>query len=52
MCLDDDQIILLLQGELSEGSREAVEAHLDSCEACRRLVGAAARGPSDTLVFF
>ena len=42
MCLDDDQILLLLSGKLLATSREEVEAHLDACEACRLVVGAAA----------
>jgi serine/threonine-protein kinase len=44
-CLDENQLLLLLDGALSGGAREAAEAHLDACAACRRLVGAAA--PSD-----
>jgi serine/threonine-protein kinase len=42
MCLDEDQIVLLLEGRLPEGERAEVEAHLDGCAACRRVVGAAA----------
>ncbi len=45
MCLDDDQILLLIEGKLPAGARAEAEAHLDACEACRRLVGIAA-GPT------
>ena len=44
-CLDETQILLLLEGNLPEDARADVEAHLDECESCRRLVGAAA--PTD-----
>jgi hypothetical protein len=46
-CLDEDAVLLLLEGKLSAGAHAEVEAHLDGCETCRRLVGAAA--PSDTV---
>ncbi len=41
-CLDDNQVVLLLDGALAEGALAEVEAHLDECVACRRVVGAAA----------
>src|SRR5262245_3085889 len=36
-CLDDNQIIWFLRGELVERRAGQVEAHLDGCEACREL---------------
>jgi anti-sigma factor RsiW len=44
MCLDEDQIVLLLEGQLTDIARARVDAHLDVCSACRRLVAAAAEG--------
>ncbi len=41
-CLDDDEVLLLLQNGLPETLRAQVDVHLDSCESCRRLVAAAA----------
>ncbi len=42
ICLDEGQVLLLLEGGLGDAARVEIEAHLDACEACRRLVGAAA----------
>ena len=42
VCLDDDVVLGLVEGNLSEDQRAEADAHLDSCEVCRRLVGAAA----------
>jgi serine/threonine-protein kinase len=41
-CLDDEQLLLLLEGKLTGAARERADEHLDGCAACRRLVGAAA----------
>ncbi len=41
-CLDEDEILGLLDGELSALARNEVEAHLDTCKACRQLLAAAA----------
>ena len=41
-CLDDDEVLLLLQNGLPAGLRAQVDSHLDSCEACRHLVAVAA----------
>ncbi len=43
VCVGEDEIVLLLDGALSTRTRDEVHAHLDTCEACRRLVAAAAR---------
>ncbi|MFT3769925.1 MAG: tetratricopeptide repeat protein [Minicystis sp.] len=41
-CLDENQILLLIEGTIPEDERASVEAHLDGCATCRRVVGAAA----------
>ncbi|MEZ4306740.1 MAG: zf-HC2 domain-containing protein [Polyangiaceae bacterium] len=41
-CLDDERILLLLEGRLTPAARADAESHLDECAACRLLVGAAA----------
>ncbi len=38
-CLDENQILLVLEGEIPCSE---VEEHLDACAACRRVLGAAA----------
>jgi serine/threonine protein kinase len=38
MCPSDDQLVLLA-GQLHEDALGEIEAHLDACEACRRIVG-------------
>jgi serine/threonine protein kinase len=43
VCLDDDEIVLLLEGKLAAGVQDGARRHLDGCEACRRLVALAAR---------
>lgn len=42
-CLDDDRALALVDGQLSTAAREAIEAHLDTCAACRRFVSELAR---------
>lgn len=42
-CLDENQVIQLLSGHIAEGDRRAIEAHLDTCDTCRRLVADSAR---------
>jgi len=44
-CLDEEQILRVLEGGIEGAERDAIEAHLDGCAACRRLVAAAA--PTD-----
>lgn len=43
-CLMDQQVLAFVEGKLSAAARAEVEEHLDGCEACQRLVGAAALG--------
>src|SRR5262245_4949995 len=40
-CLDENQILLLIEGAIPEDARAEAEAHLDVCASCRRVVGAA-----------
>ena len=42
-CLSDDRLLGFLKGDLPEVEREAIETHLDGCESCFKLVGAAMR---------
>jgi len=42
-CLDDDRILALLEGRLSAGEERSVEAHLDACGRCRRLLSQVVR---------
>ena len=46
-CLDDTTAALFAQRKLPDTA--PVEAHLDSCEQCRRLIAALARGTDPTL---
>jgi serine/threonine-protein kinase len=39
-CLDENQIVQMLDGRLHAAARVEAEAHLGSCDACRRLVAA------------
>jgi serine/threonine protein kinase/formylglycine-generating enzyme required for sulfatase activity len=39
-CPDDRDLLLLLDGLLPEARRDEVEAHLDTCADCRRVLGA------------
>ena len=47
LCLDENRVVALLDGALSAGSRAEVEAHLDGCAVCRRLVALTVRSSSD-----
>lgn len=42
-CLDDDRALALVDGALSLEAREEIEAHLDTCAACRRFVSELAK---------
>jgi eukaryotic-like serine/threonine-protein kinase len=41
MCPDEERILLLLDGELPDDARAEIEAHVDTCGACRRLLALA-----------
>jgi tetratricopeptide (TPR) repeat protein/tRNA A-37 threonylcarbamoyl transferase component Bud32 len=43
-CLDPNTIVALVEGRLSAGERDAIDLHVDDCEACRRAVAAAVAG--------
>jgi formylglycine-generating enzyme required for sulfatase activity len=43
-CLDDGEILLLIDGLLPGIRRAEVEAHLDTCADCRKVLGAVAHG--------
>jgi eukaryotic-like serine/threonine-protein kinase len=43
-CLDETTVALFLDRRLSHARAIEVEAHIDRCSACRRLVSALARG--------
>jgi WD40 repeat protein/serine/threonine protein kinase len=43
-CLDENLVAALVSGELDAPARVEVEAHLDGCPDCRRLVSAVAQG--------
>jgi hypothetical protein len=47
-CLSDDRLLGFLKGDLPEVEREAIETHLDGCQSCFKLVGAAMRMGSDS----
>jgi tRNA A-37 threonylcarbamoyl transferase component Bud32/tetratricopeptide (TPR) repeat protein len=40
-CLDDNQVVAFIDGELPEEARAAVEQHLAECANCRRLMAGA-----------
>lgn len=42
-CLDEQTLWAHLRRELDDANEEQVQAHLDGCDACRRLVAAAVR---------
>jgi Tol biopolymer transport system component len=42
-CLDDEDVVLLLDGTLAAGLQDEALRHLDGCEACRHLVALSAR---------
>ena len=46
-CLDEDQIVAFVDRALRAELAEAVEAHIDVCAACRKLVGLVAQSGSD-----
>ncbi len=41
-CPNDGELLLLLDGLLPEARRDEIEAHLDTCADCRRVLGAIA----------
>src|SRR4051812_24388425 len=45
-CLDDQQIVALVEGKLSAAARAEVEEHLDACDTCQRLVAAVLGSPT------
>jgi hypothetical protein len=48
-CLDDERLVLLVEGKLDGRARADAEAHLEGCDACQRLVAAIVRdAPADT----
>ena len=51
-CLDDNQVNAFVEGLLSPAEAAAIEAHVDSCSACRKMVAslAAARSVSPASV--
>jgi tetratricopeptide (TPR) repeat protein len=46
-CLDDNTIAAFLGGELNDAQRAAVNAHLETCSACRQLVAALVKSERD-----
>src|SRR5688572_10920264 len=46
-CLSDERLLGFLKGDLPEVEREAIETHLDGCQSCFKLVGAAMRMGSE-----
>ena len=45
-CPDDDLLVALFEGRIGATERDAVEDHLDGCDACRVLVASVARAES------
>jgi eukaryotic-like serine/threonine-protein kinase len=45
-CLDEDDVLAFVAGDLSAERRAALMAHLDECEACRSLIAALAHDGS------
>ncbi|HTR51299.1 MAG TPA: protein kinase [Kofleriaceae bacterium] len=43
-CLDEAQALAFAAGELGDAARAPVEAHIDDCESCRRVLAALVRG--------
>jgi WD40 repeat protein/tRNA A-37 threonylcarbamoyl transferase component Bud32 len=41
-CLDEESALAFIEGKTPSARRSAIEQHLDGCDACRRLLGAAA----------
>jgi hypothetical protein len=50
-CLLDGEVLRLLSGEIDDRKRESIEAHLERCEGCARLVGEAARETRSVDIF-
>lgn len=48
-CLDDQAIVDLLEGRVTEAERALIEAHVDECPSCRGLVAAMARGKASAM---
>ncbi len=46
-CLDDNAVVQLLSGDLSERERASFDTHIDSCLVCRELVTNAGRALTD-----
>jgi serine/threonine protein kinase len=46
-CLDEDEVLAFVAGDLPEARRNAVMAHVDACETCRTLTAAVAIEQSD-----
>lgn len=42
-CLDENTLAQWMDGTLAESQRESARAHVDTCEGCQRLLGAASR---------
>jgi anti-sigma factor RsiW len=38
MCLDENVVLMLIEGGLRKWTRRAVERHLTTCDGCRELV--------------
>src|SRR3972149_5122875 len=43
-CLDEDSVLLFVEGRMGGNARGEVERHVDECVECRRLVAALAGG--------
>jgi len=41
-CVGDDMVVALVEGDLPADRKEAIQTHLDDCDACRELVAHAA----------
>ncbi|MBX7081674.1 MAG: tetratricopeptide repeat protein [Nannocystaceae bacterium] len=44
-CLQPDDVVALMAGELDDAEQARIELHLDRCEVCRELVAWVARAP-------
>lgn len=47
-CPDDNVLVALFDKQLTSKERDALEAHVDTCDACRRLVATVARSEPGT----
>jgi tRNA A-37 threonylcarbamoyl transferase component Bud32/tetratricopeptide (TPR) repeat protein len=43
-CLDENELVELVEGRLNEATRERIDQHIDGCAACRGLVAKLAPG--------